>query len=72
LPPISWKSTHKNVKLYHYPKVLAAAVDLRVQGMTHIEVYKAMNRLGYRTRTGKRWRHPQQIVKLLRSFVESE
>jgi hypothetical protein len=51
-----------------YAEVLAAAVDLRAQGMTHIEVCKALNRLGYRTRTGKRWRHPQQIVKLLGSF----
>jgi hypothetical protein len=51
-----------------YADVLAVVVDLRAQGMTHIEVCKALNRLGYRTRTGKRWRHPQQIVKLLRSF----
>lgn len=51
-----------------YAEVLSVAVDLRGQGMTHLEICKALNRLGYRTRTGKRWRHPQQIVKLLRSF----
>jgi hypothetical protein len=51
-----------------YVEVLVAAVNLRAQGMTHLEVCKVLNRLGYRTRTGKRWRHPQQIVKLLRSF----
>jgi len=51
-----------------YAEVVAKAVELRRQGMTHMEVCKALNRLGYRTRTGKRWRHPQQIIKLLRSF----
>jgi hypothetical protein len=54
-----------------YAEVLAAAVDLRAQGMTHLGICKALNRLGYRTRIGKRWRHPQQIVKLLRSFDNS-
>ena len=48
---------------------LAVAVDLRGQGMPHLEIRKAPNRLGYRTRTGKHWRHPEQIVKLLRSFA---
>jgi len=33
-----------------------------------MEVCEALNRLGFRTRFGKPWRHPQQIVKLLRSF----
>ena len=32
-------------------------------------VIEELNRLGYRTRTGKPWRHPQQIIKLLRSFI---
>ena len=36
--------------------------------MTHMEVCEGLNRFAYRTRTGKRWRHLQQIVKLLRSF----
>jgi hypothetical protein len=31
-------------------------------------VCEELNRLGYRTRTIKPWRHPQQIIKLLRSF----
>ena len=42
--------------------------ELREQGKTHIQVCEALNELGFRTRTGKLWRHPQQIVKLLRSF----
>ena len=50
-----------------YAAVHAQAVELR-QGMTHPEVCDELNRLGYRTRTGKLWRHPQQIIKLLRSF----
>jgi hypothetical protein len=33
-----------------------------------MEVCEALNRLDYRTRTGKPWRHSQQIIKLLRSF----
>jgi len=44
------------------------AVELRQQGKTHMQVCEELNRLGYRTRTGKMWRHPQQIIKLLRSF----
>ena len=31
-----------------------------------MEVCEALNDLGFRTRTGKLWRHPQQIVKLLK------
>jgi len=52
-----------------YADVVAKAVEPRRQGMTHPEVCEELNRLGYRTRTGKRWRHPQQIIKLLRSFA---
>jgi hypothetical protein len=52
-----------------YAEVHARAVELRRQGMTHPEVCEELNRLGYRTRTGKPWRHPQQIIKLLRSFA---
>jgi Recombinase len=48
-------------------EVVAKAVQLRQQGKTHLEVCEELNRLGYRTRTGKPWRHPQQIVKLLQS-----
>ena len=48
--------------------MVAKAVELRRQGMAHPEVCEELNRLGYRTRTGKPWRHPQQIIKLLRSF----
>jgi hypothetical protein len=51
-----------------YAEVAAKAAELRRQGMTHMEVCEELNRLGYPTRTGKPWRHPQQIVKLLRSF----
>ena len=51
-----------------YADVHAQAVELRRQGKTHMEVCEELNRLGYRTRTGKPWRHPQQIIKLLRSF----
>ncbi len=53
-----------------YTDVVAKAVELRGQGKTHMEVCEGLNRLGYRTRTGKPWRHPQQIIKLLRSFGE--
>jgi hypothetical protein len=51
-----------------YAKVLAKAIDLQKRGKKHSEICKALNKLGYRTRTGKPWRHPQQIIKLLRSF----
>jgi hypothetical protein len=51
-----------------YADVVAKAIELRRQGMTHPEVCDELNRLGYRTRTGKPWLHPQQIIKLLRSF----
>lgn|GEM_PF-5499193 len=51
-----------------YADVVAKAVELRQTGMTYPEVCKELNRLGYRTRTGKPWRHPQQIIKLVRSF----
>jgi hypothetical protein len=40
------------------------------QGRMHWEVCEELNRLGYRSRTGKPWRHPQQVIKLLRSFGE--
>ena len=36
--------------------------------MTHPEVCEDLNRLGYRTPTGKPWRHTQQTIKLPRSF----
>jgi hypothetical protein len=48
--------------------MVAKAVELRRQRKTHTEVCEALNRFGYHTRTSKRWRHPRQIVKLLRSF----
>jgi hypothetical protein len=51
-----------------YAEVVAKAVELRRQGKTHMEVCEALSRLGYCTRTSKRWRRPQRIVKLLRSF----
>ena len=51
-----------------YAEVLAKVVELRQRGMTHVQVCEEMNRLGFRTRPGKPWRHPQQIIKLLRSF----
>jgi hypothetical protein len=50
-----------------YAEVVAQAVELRRQGKTHMGVCEVLNRLGYRTRTCKRWRHRQQIVKLLLS-----
>ena len=52
-----------------YADVLRKAQELRNQGMTLQETCDALSRLGYRTRTGKVWRHPQQICKLLRSFA---
>lgn len=51
-----------------YADVVAKAVELRRQGMTHPKVCEELNRLGYHTRTRKPWQHPQQIIKLLRSF----
>ncbi|WP_390620897.1 recombinase family protein [Gimesia maris] len=51
-----------------YTEVFAKAVELRDQGKTHIEICETLNELGFRTRTGKPWRHSQQIVKLFRSF----
>jgi hypothetical protein len=51
-----------------YADVAAKAIELRRQGMTHPEVCEELNRLGFRTRTGQPWRHPAQIIKLLRSF----
>jgi len=38
--------------------VYAKGVELRRQGKTHMEVCEPLNRLGYRTRTGKTWQHP--------------
>jgi hypothetical protein len=55
-----------------HAEVVAKAVELWRQGKTHMEVCEALNRRGCRTRTGKQWRHPQQIAKLLRSFVGPE
>jgi hypothetical protein len=51
-----------------YAEVAAKAAALRREGKKHACICEELNRLGYRTRTGKRWQHPQQIVKLLRSF----
>jgi hypothetical protein len=51
-----------------YAEVIARAVELRGRGLTQMEVCEELNRLGIQTRTGKPWRHPQQIIKLLRSF----
>jgi hypothetical protein len=51
-----------------YADVVAKAAELRRQGMTHPEACEELNRLGFRTRTGQPWRHPAQIIKLLRSF----
>jgi hypothetical protein len=59
--------------LHHfYAAVYEAARALREQGKTHAEIIEELNRRGFRTRTGKPWRHPQQIVKLLRSFGGEE
>ncbi|WP_409996694.1 recombinase family protein [Gimesia aquarii] len=52
--------------------MVAKAFELKDQGMTHIEVCEALNDLGFRTRRGKPWRYPQQIVKLLRSFDDED
>ena len=43
-----------------YADVVAKAVELWRQGQTHMEVCEELNRLCFRTRTGKPWRHPQQ------------
>jgi hypothetical protein len=50
--------------------VVAKAKELRGQGMGHKDISAELTRLGYRTRTGLPWKHPQQIVKILRSFGE--
>jgi hypothetical protein len=44
----------------------AKALELRRQGKTHAEVIAELNRLGITTRTGKPWKFPQQIVRLLK------
>jgi hypothetical protein len=54
-----------------YAEVAAKAGELQQQGLTHAQVCNELNRLGFRTRTGKPWRHPQQVIKLLRSFGKS-
>jgi hypothetical protein len=51
-----------------YAEVVAKAVELRDRGLTHPEVCEELNRQGFRTRTGKPWRHLQELIKLLRSF----
>jgi len=51
-----------------YAEVVAKAVELRRRGFTHTKVCEELNRLGFRTRTGKEWGHAQQIIRLLRSF----
>jgi hypothetical protein len=66
--PVSNKSTIPQSLRAIYAEVVAKALELRRQGKTHMEVCEGLNRLGYRTRTGKQWQHPQQIVRLLRSF----
>lgn len=52
-----------------YAAVVTKAVELRGRGFTHLEVCELLNRLDYQTRTGNPWRHPQQIIKSLRSFI---
>jgi hypothetical protein len=47
--------------------IVAKAAELRDQQKTHVEVCAALNELGFRTPTGKKWRHPQQIVQMLKS-----
>jgi hypothetical protein len=54
-----------------YADVAAKAAELRRQGMAHADICEELNRLGFRTRTGKAYKHPQQIVKLLRSFPDA-
>ena len=51
-----------------YADVAAKAQQLQDQGLTLAEIAQELNRLGYRTRTGKRWQFNTQISKLLRSF----
>ncbi|MDB4680223.1 recombinase family protein [Planctomycetaceae bacterium] len=53
-----------------YEEVLITARRFRDAGKSHLEVCQALNELGFRTRTGLEWRHPAQIIKLLRSFPE--
>lgn len=50
-----------------YVEVVAEAVELRDCTLSHLEVCEQLDRPGYRTRTGQSWRHPAQIIKLLRS-----
>jgi hypothetical protein len=51
-----------------YAEVVAVASELRAAGLSHRAICDELNRRGFRTRTGLPWRHPQQVVKLLRSF----
>jgi hypothetical protein len=51
-----------------YAPALAQIQELREQGMTWEEVCDELTRLGFRTRTGQSYRHPQQPIKIVRSF----
>lgn len=41
---------------------LPRRVNCGGRGKTYVEICEELNRLSYRTRTGKPWRHPQQII----------
>jgi hypothetical protein len=54
-----------------YREVAGVAAELKRQGKTLAEIVAELNRLGYRTRTGKPWRHATQVCRLLRSFGDN-
>jgi hypothetical protein len=52
-----------------YAPTLQKARELRSQGMTLEEVTAELNRLGFRTRSGKPFKNYTQVGRLLRSFA---
>jgi hypothetical protein len=51
-----------------YERVAVLAQQLRDKGQSLVEVCQELNRLGYRTRTGKTWNHRQQVLRLIQEF----
>jgi hypothetical protein len=53
-----------------YEDVARVAHTLKAQGMNLTDIRDELNRQGYRTRTGRQWKHATQVSKLLRSFPQ--
>jgi len=51
-----------------YAPALEKIQELRGQGMTWEEVCDELTRLGFLTRMGLPYRHPQQPIKVVKSF----